>query len=284
MEASEAFSLRWDNFETNFRDAFKELRDAKDFFDCTLTCGSIQIQAHRLILSACSPIFRSIFRENPHHHPFIYLRGIEHGDLEMVLNFMYYGEVEVAQTQLNSFLTVAEDLKVKGLSENRQVSCAHLSEKPGQGANLQQESEPMRRSVLESNVTRRNIIQRIGSTENTLNQSRMKSDRYGSVDQAVNYSCAPEFDVEMLDTIVKEQNLEDNKDSYVDEVKDGYLEILEQEILEQDKDIVAEYARKVGGGKYSCNLCGAISRDKTKMRGHLKGRKHRLSQVLKVMK
>ena len=76
--------------ETNFRDAFKELRDAKDFFDYTLTCGTIQIQAHRLILSACSPIFRSIFRENPHQHPFIYLRGIENADLDMVINFMYY--------------------------------------------------------------------------------------------------------------------------------------------------------------------------------------------------
>ena len=35
-------------------------------------------------------------------------------DLESVLNFMYYGEVNVAQDELNSFLAVAEDLRVKG--------------------------------------------------------------------------------------------------------------------------------------------------------------------------
>jgi len=35
-----------------------------------------------------------------------------------VLNFMYMGEVNVAQEELNSFLSVAEDLRVKGLTQN----------------------------------------------------------------------------------------------------------------------------------------------------------------------
>jgi hypothetical protein len=33
---------------------------------------------------------------------------------------MYYGEVSVAQQELNTFLAVAEDLKVKGLIQNNQ--------------------------------------------------------------------------------------------------------------------------------------------------------------------
>ena len=35
---------------------------------------------------------------------------------------MYHGEVNVAQEDLNSFLAVAEDLKVKGLTENNAAS------------------------------------------------------------------------------------------------------------------------------------------------------------------
>merc|ERR1719270_2649266 len=35
-----------------------------------------------------------------------------------VLNFMYQGEVNVAQEELNSFLAVAEDLRVKGLTQS----------------------------------------------------------------------------------------------------------------------------------------------------------------------
>ena len=40
-------------------------------------------------------------------------------DLQAVLNFMYHGEVNVAQEDLNSFLAVAEDLRVKGLTQNQ---------------------------------------------------------------------------------------------------------------------------------------------------------------------
>ena len=40
-------------------------------------------------------------------------------DLQAILNFMYHGEVSVAQGDLNSFLAVAEDLKVKGLTQKQ---------------------------------------------------------------------------------------------------------------------------------------------------------------------
>jgi len=118
MGSSEKFCLRWNDFESNISVAFREIREEKDFFDCTLSCGSRQIQAHKLILSACSPFFRSVLRQNPHQHPLLYLKGVEFTDLQAVLNFMYHGEVNVAQEELNSFLAVAEDLKVKGLTQN----------------------------------------------------------------------------------------------------------------------------------------------------------------------
>ena len=118
MGSSEKFCLRWNDFESNISVAFREIREEKDFFDCTLSCGSRQIQAHKLILSACSPFFRSILKQNPHQHPLLYLKGVEFTDLQAVLNFMYHGEVNVAQEELNSFLSVAEDLQIKGLTQN----------------------------------------------------------------------------------------------------------------------------------------------------------------------
>ena len=52
----EKFCLRWNDFENNISNAFKELNADKDFFDITLACaGEKQVQAHKLILSACSP-------------------------------------------------------------------------------------------------------------------------------------------------------------------------------------------------------------------------------------
>jgi len=116
---SEKFCLRWNDFESNISSAFRELRDDKDFFDVTLACEDEQIQAHKVILSACSQFFRNILRRNSHQHPLLYLKGVRFPDLQAVLNFMYHGEVNVAQEELNSFLAVAEDLRVKGLTQNQ---------------------------------------------------------------------------------------------------------------------------------------------------------------------
>jgi len=118
MSSSEKFCLRWNDFENNISVAFRELREEKDFFDVTLACDDSQIQAHKVILSACSPFFRNVLRRNPHQHPLLYLKGVKYSELMSVLNFMYMGEVNVAQEELNSFLSVAEDLRVKGLTQN----------------------------------------------------------------------------------------------------------------------------------------------------------------------
>ena len=50
------------------------------------------------------------------------MKSVKYTDLQAVLNFMYHGEVNVAQEELNSFLAVAEDLKVKGLTQNNSES------------------------------------------------------------------------------------------------------------------------------------------------------------------
>jgi len=118
MGSAEKFCLRWNDFESNISKAFSEIRDDKDFFDVTLACEGEQIEAHKVVLSACSPFFQTILKRNRHEHPLLYLKGVKYIDLMAVLNFMYHGEVNVAQEDLNSFLAIAEDLKVKGLTQN----------------------------------------------------------------------------------------------------------------------------------------------------------------------
>ena len=117
----EKFCLRWNDFEKNISSSFRELKEDKDFFDVTLACEGNQLQAHKVILSACSPFFRSVLKKNPHPHPLLYLKGVKYEDVLSVLNFMYHGEVNVAQEDLNTFLAVAEDLQVKGLTQNNKT-------------------------------------------------------------------------------------------------------------------------------------------------------------------
>jgi len=122
MSSTEKFCLRWNDFESNISEAFRELREEKDFFNVTLACDDDQLQAHKVILSACSPFFRTILKRNKHEHPLLYLKGVKYTNLVSVLNFMYHGEVNIAQEELNSFLAVAEDLKVKGLTQSTSES------------------------------------------------------------------------------------------------------------------------------------------------------------------
>jgi len=119
MGGSEKFCLKWNDFETNISTAFRDLREEKEFFDCTLmSCDDEQLNAHKVILSACSPMFRNVLRRNPTKEPVLWLKGVKFSDLQAILTFMYNGEVNVAQDDLNSFLAVAEELKVKGLTSS----------------------------------------------------------------------------------------------------------------------------------------------------------------------
>ena len=115
---SEKFYLKWNDFKSNLSEALQDLREEKDFFDVTLACEDNQIQAHKVILSACSPLFRNILRRNPHQHPLLYLKDVRYKELLSVINFMYIGEVSVAQDELNLFLNAAEELRVKGLTQS----------------------------------------------------------------------------------------------------------------------------------------------------------------------
>ena len=114
----EKYCLRWNDFENNLSSAFKDIKDDNDFLDVTLACGgNKQIQAHKVILAACSPFFRSVLKNNPHQHPLLYLKGVKYEEMLSVLDFMYHGEVNIAQNDLASFLCVAKELEVKGLTE-----------------------------------------------------------------------------------------------------------------------------------------------------------------------
>ena len=117
MGSEEQFCLRWNDFETNIKNAFYELREENDFADVTLVCKEGKVEAHKVILSAGSTFFQKILKENPHSHPLIYLKGVKLSELNSVLRFVYCGEASIAIENLDSFLALAEELEVKVLSD-----------------------------------------------------------------------------------------------------------------------------------------------------------------------
>ena len=116
MNNSETFCLKWNDFEDNILGAWSSLRQEQEYCDVTLACddGSL-IEAHKIILSAGSPLFRDILKKSKHPSPFIYLKGISKANLDNVLDFLYNGQVNILQEDLNKFLETAQELQVKGL-------------------------------------------------------------------------------------------------------------------------------------------------------------------------
>ena len=111
--------MNWNDFETNIRESFRELREDNNYFDVTLaTDDGYLIEAHKLILSAGSNFFREIFKKTKHPTPFIYLKGIQKVEFEYIVNFLYNGEAYIAQEELNKILEPGQDLQVKGLQND----------------------------------------------------------------------------------------------------------------------------------------------------------------------
>ena len=116
---AEKLCLQWNDFRDNALTAFRILRDDKDFADVTLVCeDGQQVEAHKVILATSSPFFNKILRRNKHStHPLIFMRGVKSDDLEAIIDFLYFGETNVDQENLDSFLAFAEELQLKGLME-----------------------------------------------------------------------------------------------------------------------------------------------------------------------
>ena len=77
------------------------------------------MSAHKLVLSACSTFFRSILRKNVHSNPLLYLSGVSSTNIGFILDYVYHGEVQIHQEQLDSFLDAAQMLRISGLTSDK---------------------------------------------------------------------------------------------------------------------------------------------------------------------
>ena len=85
------YDLQWKTYSNHLVGVFKDLREEGHFADVTLVSDDqIQTPAHKVVLSACSPVLKTLLVNNPHSHPLLYLRGIKQTELQAILKFMYF--------------------------------------------------------------------------------------------------------------------------------------------------------------------------------------------------
>ena len=118
MQQQEKYTLAWRSYSDHLREALGDMMSSNEFADVTLvTDDKQQIRAHRNILSACSPVFKNILQIHSNiTNPVIYLRGIQHFEMESIMQFMYLGEAKFYEERMSEFLMVSKDLEIKDLS------------------------------------------------------------------------------------------------------------------------------------------------------------------------
>lgn len=139
----ELFSLKWNNFQKNVSNQFEKLREDEDLVDVTFACDGKMIGVHKLILFACSPYFKEllkvfffhcemkliffinhfffVFKQNKGSHSIFYMNHVKFEILKAIVDYMYLGEVEIRNDNLQEFMKTAENLQIRGLTSEKDL-------------------------------------------------------------------------------------------------------------------------------------------------------------------
>ena len=119
----EKYNLTWHTFSDHLREMLQNMRKRNYQTDVTLVCDdSKHFKAHKIVLSACSPVMEDIINNcAQENHSIIYLKGIQHQEIESLLEFMYLGEATFYQDRMNEFLDAAKHLQIKEINKNLEI-------------------------------------------------------------------------------------------------------------------------------------------------------------------
>ena len=116
---AEKYNLNWHTFKDHLLETIHSLLSSKQFADVTLVCDdNIKVRAHSFVLSACSSVFSNLFLGESQTNATVFLKGINHHDLESILEFMYLGKTNFYENRMHAFLEASKGLQVKEICEN----------------------------------------------------------------------------------------------------------------------------------------------------------------------
>ena len=268
---SEKFCLKWNDFQLNIRSSQEELRKSSDFTDVTLLCDEDQqMEAHRIILTACSPFFSTVLKRAKQSHPIIYMRGLQAKDLGAILDFIYHGEANIYQEDLDGFLSLAEELQLKGLSGQKHDNKDSTQETLA-SEETKWKSAKQKLNIKQESICSTGIIE--DSSDDYIKQADME-----------NRSIVPVYELEgrlgvASNTTEDELNAKiQSMMEKVDDIENAWrCTVCGKET--RGKAVARNNMHRhiethLEGLSYPCNLCGKVSRSSNGLQKHV-SREHR---------
>ena len=250
---SEKFSLKWNDFHSNVSKTFSALRTEEDFQDVTLVSADLQqVSAHKVVLSACSKYFKNILQQSRHSNPLLCLDGVTSSELQSVLDYIYQGEVQVYQENLDRFLAVAERFQLEGLMNlpdtNKQVENVY-----------QTLEELMSPTPTQSSGERRGYSQVKSSRS-------VKTEKYKTA--LVNIDMDTASNIEEIDTKIAESVLKDIDGTFV-------CKLCGKSGVKQKIQMKYHVETHLEGLSFPCQHCGKTFRSRNALQIH-NTRQHRV--------
>ena len=259
MGSSEKLCLQWNDFKENITFSFKELRNDKEFTDITLACeDGHQIEVHKTVLASSSPFFMELLKKHKHPHPLIYMKGIKSDNLATLMDFLYYGETNVLQDNLDSFLALAEEFKLKGLTGSSQSNDEPNKSKP----QLESVRVPLKKELRESPVDNFEapVFEKRPETQYTEEGTHDKTVAVANNGVIV--------ELQDLDEQIKSMITKTGKSAGSGK---GYLATCNVCGKEGSNRNMPQHmeANHITGVSHSCKICGAIFRNRNILRKHI---------------
>jgi len=229
------------------------LQQEQGLVDVTLACdGNQQIRAHKVILSAGSLFLREIFSNARHPEPFIYLGGVEIKPLQKIVEYIYSGETNVNEEELEMFLKTAKKMRVNGLEKTRLSNKAEYIEN-------ELDASISREDVQNSEETKLRNDYEFKSVDNKFEVLVASEDvRSGTIDKSYGKNKA------QGKVIAFEKVLVD--DGY--EIKPSTNEFIESKKVEELDNKFQELVVKVEDGSWDCTKCIKTRIQKSEVKRH----------------
>ena len=123
MISSNKLNLTWGNFQANINKSLDLFKSEHSFCDVTLVSDDQQlISAHRVVLAASSEFFKNILMKTFQPNTFLYISGVSSKILHNIVTYLYKGEVQLDQNDLDTFLAFAQKMKIEGLMKDKEES------------------------------------------------------------------------------------------------------------------------------------------------------------------
>ena len=263
MSSSERLCLQWNDFKENIASSFGHLRGDKDFTDVTLVCeDGQQFEVHKVILASSSPFFWNMLKKNKHPHPLIYMRGLKSEDLRTIVDFLYNGEANVFQENLDSFLSLAEELRLKGLTGNDE-------------SQYQQEMKPTHAKKIPSEMQKQKST--LFSKLNHESDTATISDSTGFDRVIAVQNSKITADLQNLDEQIKSMITKSDENSANGQGSMATCNVCGKEAPFKAMPRHIE-AYHIEGVTHACDICGKISRSRDGLRNH-RGKYHLVNAV-----